>query len=324
MSAKVYNLVAIGNTGVGKSALFNFLSNSIGAFPEGDTACSVTSKAYYKEFKWMGDEKSHTVRFCDTQGLSDSRGIDSENIKQMIATIKMLKHVDVFLICFNGDEPRFSDYIKGTIQMFIEMFGKDFLNHVVLVFNKWYGQIKRLEDETRTRSEFQKHIETNFGKKDIPCYFLDSQCKLRMKRPNPLTGDEEECVLPAKIQDKTLSQTQGLYMWLITKNTSCNVQSATAKQTKVDELKTKVAEDTRRTQVLKNNVKLLENRAKRAQSQESEWKRRSEQEQRRINNYIHSINPRYQYQYPQYSLLIPESDYWPTRCRICGQYLCYH
>ena len=265
MGDKIFNIVVLGNTGVGKSSLLNFLSNNKEAFPEGDTATSVTSKAQFKVFKWMGDPKNQNIRFCDTQGLSDSRGIDTENIKQMIATIKDLQYVSLFLICFNGDEPRFSDYTKSTIQLFVDMFGKDFLNHVVLVFNKWYGQIKRLEDENRRRSEFQKTIEENFGKKEVPCFFIDSQCNLKLKRPNPMTGEEEESNLPKKIQDKTFAQIYCLYAWLISKNAECDVRNAIAKKTELEEMRSKADEASQQVKQMEAEVTALQQKANTAE-----------------------------------------------------------
>ena len=283
MSDQIYNIVVLGNTGVGKSSLLNFLSNNKNAFPEGDTAISVTSKAQFNVSKWLGDDKNKTVRFCDTQGLSDSRGIDTENIKQMIATIKELEYVDMFLICFNGDEPRFSDYTKSTIQLFIDMFGADVLNHVALVFNKWYGQVKTLKEETRRRTEFQKIIEEYFDKKEVPCYFIDSQCNLKLKRPDPLTGEETECELPPKIKDKTYSQLIVLYAFLITKGIRCDVRNAVPKKTEVEELKSRALESEEKLKLMGEEVKQLVLQVKNAEAKAIAAQKKAESEIMKLN-----------------------------------------
>ena len=57
-----------------KSALLNMFANDSNAFKVDYTLESVTVKAEYKEYKWIGDQNGITVRLCDTQGLSDSSG----------------------------------------------------------------------------------------------------------------------------------------------------------------------------------------------------------------------------------------------------------
>ena len=183
---KVYNTVVVGNTGVGKSALMDTLGGGDTIFQESDKATSETKLASAKQYEWCG--KGPKTIFCDTQGLSDTQGADTKQIKQMIEEVKKLKTVDLFIIAIHGDDPRFTDYTRSAVQLFIDMFGSDFLSHSAIVFTKWYGMVKSVTQETSRRAEFQKKFKDLFGYANIPCYFIDSHYNIKQDYFDPFAG----------------------------------------------------------------------------------------------------------------------------------------
>ena len=75
----------------------------------------------------------------DTPGLNDpTPGKDSLNIAEMAEELKKMKHVNVFLIVFNGSNPRFDHSLIAMIKIFQGMFGSEFLvKNTVFEFTNW-------------------------------------------------------------------------------------------------------------------------------------------------------------------------------------------
>lgn len=219
---KVYNMVVLGNTGVGKSALMNFISGQKDAFLVGDTSATGTTLTQSKEFKLFGRDDGLKVRLVDTQGLSDSGGDtkDMEHIKNMVENIRELAHVHLFLLCLDSTNPRFTPYLQSTVELFINLF-PDFLNHAVLVFNKW----TQWNDERKKKltDDYQDVFKTRFGIDRIPCYFADSFCNLAMQRDNPMDGTSKICALHPNLQEKTFAEIIGIVTYMCVKVDSCNV-----------------------------------------------------------------------------------------------------
>ncbi len=234
MDQNIYNIVVLGNTGVGKSSLLNMLAGSQGAFIVGDRAFSETQLTIYKEFRLMGKPDSIRVRLVDTQGLSDSGGDtkDMDHIKNMVARIRELETIDLFLLCLDGTNPRISDYVRSTIILFSDIF-PDFLYHSVLVFNKWTSpDPKKL---SRLRLEYQNVFKDDYEQSNIPCFFIDSFFNLKMLRDND-DGTQTERELHPKIQERTHAQIVGLMSFLVSKSTHCNVKNIIPKDTKLTAL----------------------------------------------------------------------------------------
>ena len=118
----------LGNTGVGKSSLLNMLAGNQDAFIVGERACSERQLTVYKEFKFMGKPDGIKLRLVDTQGLSDSGGDtkDMDHIKNMVARIRELETIDLFLLCLDGMNPRFTAYVQSTISLFARHFSRLF------------------------------------------------------------------------------------------------------------------------------------------------------------------------------------------------------
>ena len=136
--SEIYNVVVLGNTGVGKSSLLNMFAGNETAFKVGHNALSETQFTTHEVYHLMGKEDYPKTRLVDTQGLSDTGGdkSDMSHIVDMVKQIKELKEIDLFLLCLDGSNPRLTQYVKSIIILFRDIF-PDFLSHTVLVFNKW-------------------------------------------------------------------------------------------------------------------------------------------------------------------------------------------
>ena len=203
-------------------------------FQVGHEAFSQTQLANITQCTFLDKGEIH-LRLIDTQGLSDTGGDkrDMDHIKNMVGVIKKLQYIDLFIICFDGNNPRFTSYAQSTITLFKDIFS-DFLDHSVLVFNKW----KTPNEEKRFMLEksYKELIEKQFGKSNIPCYFLDSNFHLPQEVMNE-DGDYEMKFLPPKAQERTRVNVIRLGNYLNIKQSRCDVRSIKPKNTEITELK---------------------------------------------------------------------------------------
>ena len=229
----VYNVVVLGNTGVGKSALLNMFAGE-DLFKVGDSAMSETSIAASHLHRFMGKPDGIQLRLIDTQGLSDTGGDskDMAHIKNMVEYIKQLQEIDMFIICFDGTNPRFTAYAQSTISLFSQIF-PDFLYHSVIVFNKWATPDKNRM--TNLKREYQAKINSDYGLANIPCYFIDSYFNRKMLRDNE-DGTESERFLHPNTQARTLAQVIELMNFLVLKGTTCDVRKIEPKETELSAL----------------------------------------------------------------------------------------
>ena len=224
----IYNIVVLGNTGVGKSSLLNMFAGSE-AFEVGDNAVSETQIASAKVYKFMGKDDGIQLRLIDTQGLSDTGGDskDMAHIKNMVDYIKTLEEIDMFLICFDGQNPRFTSYAQSTISLFSQIF-PDFLFHSALVFNKWI--FADANKAINLKKQYQTKFKADYGIDNIPCYFIDSFFNRKMLRDND-DGSQTVRELHPRIQERTRVQVIELVNYLILKENVCDVRKIEPKDT---------------------------------------------------------------------------------------------
>ncbi len=239
----IYNIVVLGNTGVGKSSLLNMLAGNQNAFIVGDEGNSQTQLTSYDVYKFLGKQDGIKLRLVDTQGLSDTGGDkkDMQHIKNMVERIRELETIDLFLLCLDGMNPRFTAYVQSTISLFSDIF-PDFLHHTVLVFNKW--NIPQQERKATLKTNYRDLINKNFNHPNIPCFFIDSFYNLKMLRDND-DGTQTERELHPNIQARTHAEVSALITFLVTKNTKCNVTKIEPKPTQISKMneEIKLAED---------------------------------------------------------------------------------
>ena len=227
-------IVALGNTGVGKSSLLNMLAGE-DVFAVGESAMSETQMATARDRHFMGSGEKVLVRLIDTQGLSDAGGNghrDIEHMQQIVTFIRQEEHIDLFLICFDGTSPRFSSYIQSAVKLFSQVF-PDFATHAVLVFNKWTSP-----DADRMRhltADYQHIFKCDFNVSQVPCFFIDSSFNRCMMRENE-DGTQSVRHLHPSIEERTRSQVERLYDYLVGKESKCDVRRIETRESEMDSL----------------------------------------------------------------------------------------
>ena len=217
----IYKIVAIGNTGVGKSSLLNMLGNT-NEFQVGENATSQTKEVDSRIKFLLGDPNEIKLCLIDTQGLFDPSGDkrDMENIRSMVTSIRRHKNINLFLYCVDELNPRFTSYIQDTITLFDSIF-PNFMDHMVLVFNK--SRLSNTKNRQMLVNQWNDKFTQVFGppaKKEIPCIFLDSE-------------------VPSENQKKHDDQIEKLKSILISKKKVCDVIHIEPKST----LRVKLRED---------------------------------------------------------------------------------
>ena len=178
-------MVVIGKTGTGKSSLCNILAgkdHNDSLFPSNNSMDPGTNKTTGQEVLWRG-RRGQPFYLIDTPGLKDPRpGADSTNITAMVEELKSRGKINIFLIAFNGSDPRFDDSLVEIIKIFIGMFGgREFLEHnTVFEITRWSHDRKSVnrrgeEDEAYWSSELNRKLEELFGiTTNVPTVFIDS------------------------------------------------------------------------------------------------------------------------------------------------------
>lgn len=116
----------------------------------------------------------------------------------MVTELKRVREVHAFLIVFNGQAPFFNESVKTTIQMFIKIFGNNFLCNTAFVFTKWTQtkKEKRVRErqgvtEEALAKEFNDHLkEFDFdsSKNPVRCFFIDNS----LHHPDNYNESEEQ------------------------------------------------------------------------------------------------------------------------------------
>ena len=217
---KIYNVVALGNTGVGKSSLLNMLG-STNMFKVGEEADAQTQITVYNtnQLLFMGETNEINLCLVDTPGLCDGNGdeADVEHIKNIVERIRELKQIDLFILCLEYTNPRLTASVKSTIQLFMNIF-PEFISHTVIVFNKSFNlnadmRQKRLE----TFKIKIKELEPNSG---IAIFFIDSNFT-KSNETNDLSETEK----------MKYNEIQELKNYLISKKNHCDVINIVPVQT---------------------------------------------------------------------------------------------
>jgi GTP-binding protein EngB required for normal cell division len=266
---KIYNIVALGNTGVGKSSLLNMLANS-DIFQVGQTPFSQTQTTIHNNpaLTFLGEPNEIKMILVDTQGIGDHSGDqeDNKHIIDMVGVIRQLEQIDLFLLCLEETNPKFSGSIQNTIKVFNEIF-PDFFEHTVIIFNKATNPDMKMK--TTLRTNYQKIICDNYRKENVPCYFIDSFYNKEMLRDND-DGTQSIRYLHPNIQERTRKQVNELKLFLAEKRCEkekrCDVRNIKPKLTvlgelgeqlkcRIDEIERMKLEEKKREEEIKKKVK---------------------------------------------------------------------
>lgn len=172
---KIVTVMAIGETGVGKSQNGCAFLQSKDAFIASSNPDSCTTKTCAQNSIINGI----TRYYIDTQGWKSSDGLDGENIEQMVQFLKEWEHgINAIYIMINVQDPRFTQSIQKMMKMINAFFNNpEFWNLAGIVFTRCFsGHFDRQKVETEYRKLIIDFIKTLPGCENlnpqIPCFLL--------------------------------------------------------------------------------------------------------------------------------------------------------
>merc|ERR1711953_1269053 len=153
-NAKKYaspRIVVLGAAGVGKSTFANALLNRTGHslhedHPDGEG--------------FLGDSQ-RKITVVDTPGLGMKLDEDSRTARKIVDKLKEIRYIHAFVMLYKKDDNRGLDERRNVLQHYIDIFGDDFLENVILVGTFWRYDEDDLE-ENRDWLEEQKKL-SNFS-----------------------------------------------------------------------------------------------------------------------------------------------------------------
>jgi len=174
-NAKKYaspRIVVLGAAGVGKSTFANALLNRTGHslhedHPDGE--CFQGGKSYNggktteaceEQEGFLGDSQ-RKITVVDTPGLGMKLDEDSRTARKIVDKLKEIRYIHAFVMLYKKDDNRGLDERRNVLQHYIDIFGDDFLENVILVGTFWRYDEDDLE-ENRDWLEEQKKL-SNFS-----------------------------------------------------------------------------------------------------------------------------------------------------------------
>jgi len=146
-------IVIIGETGVGKSSLANVLLGRSHQYDgEGfDDGCFkvawkngdkpggvITTATCHDSGYYLGDKSKPNVTIIDTPGFGDEMEAEVQTINGLVDVLKnQVKEIDVFIICFRETNDRMTKAMQNMLNLFQQMFGKQFWNNAIFEATRW-------------------------------------------------------------------------------------------------------------------------------------------------------------------------------------------
>ena len=150
-------VIILGETGVGKSNLGNFIIKA-DEFKISSSTNSETQHCFYGESK--------EIIVIDSPGSNDSslnEDIEEEHLIEIVKAFKKAKYLNTILILLNYQQPRLSKNLKIMIKLFSSIFKISFfLKHLGIVFTRCFDEDGRPapEELNEKKKEWDKEIKT--------------------------------------------------------------------------------------------------------------------------------------------------------------------
>ena len=146
MSSNNLKIVLVGETGVGKSQLGNFILNKE-CFEVGDTINSETGEI--SEETEIIKEMKVNVTIVDTPGLNDTGGLDKKIMDKFVNKFKNDNSIDGLILVYSYRNLRKVQKSKELLDNLKQIFGEDLLqNRLKVIFtNSVVGEERDNEDE---------------------------------------------------------------------------------------------------------------------------------------------------------------------------------
>jgi predicted GTPase len=176
---KRVTLLAIGQTGAGKSELGNAYLERKDKFLASDDPDAVTVETHVESNALHGIERC----FIDTQGLDDTQGVDAKHIQQMVLFLRNYPHgVNAVAIVINGQHPRLDTGTQKLIRIIHTFFNNNkFWYQVCLVFTRDFrdNRVNRIVASNKYREKIQEIVVECMGRNEarpqLPAFFVDSK-----------------------------------------------------------------------------------------------------------------------------------------------------
>ncbi|THU98456.1 hypothetical protein K435DRAFT_795647 [Dendrothele bispora CBS 962.96] len=204
-----FTILVVGETGVGKSSVLEFIANVLAGNSISDYNFSIID-----ETNESGGSGKHIVRILDTPGLADTRGIEQdEKHKKSIANViaQSITTVNAVIILANGTVPRITvgtDYALSTLS---SIFPRSLANNIAFLF-----------------TNVSSPLSWNFAQdtvppvlKNAPQYLLDNPLALQKKylslKDSPNTTKQLRSDMRAAVkagEEKALFMLVRMFDWL--------------------------------------------------------------------------------------------------------------
>jgi len=197
-------IVIIGQTGVGKSSLANFLLGrekdfdgkgfKDGCFKVGglqgygNEGNVVTTATCHDTGHYLGDASKEEITVIDTPGFGDEMEEEVRTINGIVDVLKNMTYVNVFVICVRESDNRLNRAMEGMLNTFQKMFGKGFWKNVVIETTFWNHHSANVKKRLGTKDEngqpkteeswtkqWNKNLYKNLGvTTNLPSVFIDT------------------------------------------------------------------------------------------------------------------------------------------------------
>lgn len=197
-------VIILGETGVGKSNLGNFLTK---------TQNFKTSSSTNSETQQIAYGESNEIIVIDSPGTNDS-SIDNEEIEEnhlidIVKAFKQAKYLNTILILLNYQQPRLSRNLKIMIKLFCSVFKISFfIKHLGIVFTRCFDEDGRPDEEEliKKRNEWDHDLKVLIKSTLINEELTDDKIQYFFVNLNPKKS---------KLDKGTEEEMKRLKLWII-------------------------------------------------------------------------------------------------------------
>jgi len=193
-------ITIVGATGVGKSSVADVLTGQPAdcdecLFPVCHGANSCTKKTQYSCAPWLGIQSNKNFTVVDTPGFGDSDGQINELLAEMIKALKYnVTTTNIFLLAFNGQNPRLTSGLQIMLDQMESLFGRMFWDYAAILITKWPMDQRSQDmrkytghDEAWLTKEMNKAIQAKSHlSRNLTAFFIDSYAKMPFNINDPV------------------------------------------------------------------------------------------------------------------------------------------
>ena len=122
---------------------------------------SHTNETVWRVGKWLGDPAGQCVTIIDTPGLQDTENRTCLFTREIGEAVDKLGEIDAFFLVFKGVTTRLTPVVREQLNIFQQLFGKDFWRRTIIQNTFWPHDKKarrRREKNKRTEETVRNEI----------------------------------------------------------------------------------------------------------------------------------------------------------------------